>query len=217
MLCALQDAKQVVELIAAEGSQCIALAGDVTLPEFAEDAVKKTLNAFGRLDILVNNAGCQYLHDSIKNITRKQLMDTFAVNVFSAIFMAQACMPHLERGGAIINTSSVAAYKGRSDMLDYSAAKGALISFTYSLAQSPEVLEKNIRVNAVAPGHTITPMAEASHTGEKMRGFGKDTPMGRPAQPEEIAPSFVFLASDIDSSFMTGQVLHPNGGMCVHG
>ena len=212
-----QDAKTVVEMVAAEGAHCIALAGDASLADFGEDAVRKTINAFGRIDILVNNAGVQYLHDSISNITHKQLADTFAVNVYSAFFMTQAVLPHMRRGGAIINTSSVAAYKGRYDMLDYAAAKGALISFTYSLAQSPEILEKGIRVNAVAPGHTISPMVEATYSGDKARGFGKDTPMGRPAQPEEIAPSFVFLASDIDSSFMSGQVLHPNGGMPVHG
>ena len=175
-------------MVAREGSHAIALAGDAALPEFAEDAVQKTLNAFGRIDILVNNAGVQYLHDSIRNITSKQLFDTFAVNVYSAFFMSQACLKHMRRGGAIMcvpapswisqlacalkpcslrccsNTSSVAAYKGRSDMLDYAAAKGALISFTYSLAQSPEVLEKNIRVNAVAPGHTISPMVEATYS-----------------------------------------------------
>ena len=157
-------------MVAAEGSHAIALAGDAALPDFAEDAVQKTMNAFGRIDILVNNAGVQYLHDSIRNITAKQLSDTFAVNVYSAFFMTQAVLRHMSRGGAIINTSSVAAYKGRSDMLDYAAAKGALISFTYSLAQSPEVLEKNIRVNAVAPGHTISPMVEATYSGAHLVG-----------------------------------------------
>ena len=168
-------------MVAAEGSHAIALAGDVSSEAFALDAVEKTINAFGRIDILVNNAGCQRLCDSIRDINAKQLAHTFAVNTFSAFYLSKAVLPHMHRGGAIINTTSVAAYKGRCDMLDYCAAKGALVAFTYALAQSPEVLQKNIRVNAVAPGHTWTPIVEASYSREQAHQFGKDTPMVRSA------------------------------------
>jgi NAD(P)-dependent dehydrogenase (short-subunit alcohol dehydrogenase family) len=166
------------------------------------------------LNILVNNAAEQHPQDSIEHISAEQLDRTFRTNIFSYFFMTKAAIKHLKEGSAIINTTSVTAYRGSAHLLDYAATKGAIVAFTRSLSQS--LVEKGIRVNGVAPGPVWTPLIPASFEAEKVATFGSDAPMGRAAEPEEIAPSFVFLASD-DASYFTGQVLHPNGGEIVNG
>jgi NAD(P)-dependent dehydrogenase (short-subunit alcohol dehydrogenase family) len=167
-----------------------------------------------RLDILVNNAAVQYPQESITDITADQLHRTFQTNIFAMFYLVKAAMPHFQKGSSIINTTSVTAYRGSPKLLDYSSTKGAIVSFTRSLAQA--LVEKEIRVNAVAPGPIWTPLIPATFPPDKVAKFGSDVPMGRAGQPEEVAPSFVFLASD-DSSYITGQVLHPNGGEIVNG
>jgi NAD(P)-dependent dehydrogenase (short-subunit alcohol dehydrogenase family) len=168
----------------------------------------------GRLDVLVNNAAEQHPQDGIEQISADQLERTFRTNIFGMFFMTKAALPHLSQGSAIVNTTSVTAYKGSPQLLDYSATKGAIVAFTRSLSQG--LAEKGIRVNAVAPGPIWTPLIPATFPEEKVASFGADVPLQRPGQPEEVAPSYVFLASD-DSSYMTGQVLHPNGGSVVNG
>jgi len=176
--------------------------------------VKETVQELGALDILVNNAAEQHPQDSIEKISGKQLERTFRTNIFSMFFLTKAAIPHLQEGSAIVNTTSVTAYKGNPQLLDYSATKGAVVAFTRSLSQG--LVEKNIRVNGVAPGPIWTPLIPSTFPGEKVETFGSDTPMKRAGQPEEGAPCYVFLASD-DSSYITGQVLHPNGGTIVNG
>ena len=161
--------------------------------------------------------GIQTVRESFRDITPKQLHETFKTNVFSMVYFTQAALPHLSRGGSIINTTSITAYKGNPKLIDYSSTKGAQVSFTYSLSQSPELLERGIRVNAVAPGPIWTPLIPATFPAHMVKSFGGEVPMKRPGQPEEVAACFVFLASNVDSSYMTGQVLHPNGGMPIHG
>ena len=170
------------------------------------------MREFGRLDILVNNAAEQHPQDSIEDITAEQLESTFRTNIFSMFYLTKAAMPHLKAGSAVINTSSVTAYRGNPSLIDYSATKGAIIAFTRSLSQA--LAKEGIRVNAVAPGPIWTPLIPATFPADKVAKFGADTPMGRAGQPEEVAPSYVFLASD-DSSYITGQVIHPNGGDMV--
>jgi NAD(P)-dependent dehydrogenase (short-subunit alcohol dehydrogenase family) len=208
-----EDALETKRLIEAEGRRCVTIAGDVGEERFCELLVTKTLNDLGSLDILVNNAAEQHPQKSIEKISAEQLERTFRTNIFSYFFLTKAALPHLGRGSAIVNTTSVTAYRGSPALLDYSATKGAIVAFTRSLSQA--LVEKGIRVNAVAPGPIWTPLIPASFPDEKVETFGTDTPMGRPGQPEEVAPSYVFLASD-DSSYMTGQVLHPNGGEVVN-
>ena len=174
----------------------------------------KTVKELGRLDILVNNAAVQYPQDSIEAITSSQLEKTFRTNIFSYFYMTKAALPHLHKGSTIINTTSVTAYRGSDHLLDYSATKGAIVAFTRSLSKA--LLDKGIRVNGVAPGPIWTPLIAATMQDDDPAQFGSDSPMGRAGEPEEIAPSYVFLASD-DSSYMTGQVLHPNGGEIVNG
>jgi len=176
--------------------------------------VDQTVDELGKLDILVNNASEQHPQESIEDITAEQLERTFRTNVFGYFFMTKAAMKHLKEGSCIINTSSVTAYKGSAELLDYSATKGAEVAFTRSLSQN--LAEKKIRVNSVAPGPIWTPLIPSTFGEEKVETFGSDVPLGRPGQPEEVAPSYVFLASD-DASYMTGQVLHPNGGSVVNG
>jgi NAD(P)-dependent dehydrogenase (short-subunit alcohol dehydrogenase family) len=168
----------------------------------------------GRLDIVVNNAAEQHPQDALEKITAKQLERTFRTNIFSYFFLTKAALPHLKKGSAIINTTSVTAYRGSASLIDYSSTKGAIVSFTRSLAHA--VVKRGIRVNAVAPGPIWTPLIPATFPGAKVETFGSDVPMGRTGQPNEVAPCFVFLASD-DSSYITGQVLHPNGGEIVNG
>lgn len=188
---------------------------DVTQPAQIESSVQRALQQFGRIDVLVNNAGEQHPDKDITDISEEQLRRTFQTNIFGMFFLVQAARPHLGRGAAIINCTSITGYKGSSDLLDYSATKGAITAFTRSLALN--LVKDGIRVNAVAPGPIWTPLNLSGGTPpEELPDFGKDTPMGRPGQPNEVAPAFLFLAC-ADSSYMTGQVLHPNGGQIVNG
>jgi NAD(P)-dependent dehydrogenase (short-subunit alcohol dehydrogenase family) len=209
-LCEHEDAAKSKEIVEEEGRRAITIAGDIGSKEFCDDAVKRTVDAFGRLDILVNNAGEQHPDKDIRTITEEQLRRTFQTNIFGMFFMTQAARPYLKKGSAIINTTSVTMYQGSKLLLDYSATKGAITAFTRSLAKS--LVKDGIRVNAVAPGPIWTPLNPfGGQPKEKIPEFGKDTPMGRPGQPNEVAPSFLFLACE-DASYMTGQVLHPDGG-----
>jgi NAD(P)-dependent dehydrogenase (short-subunit alcohol dehydrogenase family) len=209
-----QDAEETKRLVEKEGRRCLLIAGDVGDESFCRQAVQQAVRDLGRLDILVNNAAEQHPRDSIEQISAEQLERTFRTNIFAMFFMTKAALSHLSQGSAIVNTTSVTAYKGSPQLLDYSATKGAIVAFTRSLSQG--LAEKGIRVNAVAPGPIWTPLIPSTFPEDKVASFGADVPLQRPGQPEEVAPSYVFLASD-DSSYMTGQVLHPNGGSVVNG
>jgi NAD(P)-dependent dehydrogenase (short-subunit alcohol dehydrogenase family) len=209
-----KDASETKRLVEENGRKCLLIAGDVGQEKFCRKAVKQTVSELGKVDILVNNAAEQHPQESIEKITEKQLERTFRTNIFSFFFMIKAAMKHLKKGATIINTTSVTAYKGSAHLLDYSATKGAITAFTRSLSQA--LADKAIRVNGVAPGPVWTPLIPSTFPAKDVETFGSDVPLGRPGQPEEIAPSFVFLASD-DSSYMTGQILHPNGGTVVNG
>lgn len=203
------DARETKSLVEAQGRKCILIAGDLREESFCKRIVKDTLCAFGHLDILVNNAGVQFPQVSLENITSEQLEDTFRTNIFPMFYVTKAALPHLKKGSAIINTASVTAYRGAELLIDYSATKGAIVSFTRSLALS--LVSKGIRVNGVAPGPTWTPLQPASYPAEYVAFFGSNTPMKRAAQPVELAPTYVYLASD-DSTYVTGQILHVDGG-----
>lgn len=207
------DAQETQELVKKEGRRCMAIPGDVGDEEFCRQAVEVTVQQLGSLDILVNNAAQQYPQENIEDISAEQLQHTFRVNIFSYFYMTKAAMAYLRRGSVIINTTSVTAYRGSPTLLDYSATKGAILAFTRALSQN--LVERGIRVNAVAPGPIWTPLIPASFPKEKVASFGSDVPMKRPGQPEEVAPAYVFLASN-DSSYITGQVIHPNGGEMVN-
>ena len=207
-----KDAERTASLVRAAGRRCLLIEGDVGDREFCADAVKRTLDAFAHLDILVNNAAEQHVAKDFAGIAPDQFMQTFRTNVFGMFHLTQAALPHLREGAAIVNTTSVTAFRGSPGLVDYASTKGAIVAFTRALAL--QVVEKGIRVNAVAPGPIWTPLIPASFDPDKVSTFGADTPMKRPGQPDEVAPSFVFLASS-DSSYMTGQVLHPNGGEIV--
>jgi NAD(P)-dependent dehydrogenase (short-subunit alcohol dehydrogenase family) len=209
-----KDAEDTKRLVEQEGRRCLLIPGDVGSHEHCMEAVGKVLQELGRLDVLVNNAAQQQPQDGLDKITPDQLERTFRTNIFSYFFMAQAALPHLTEGASIINTTSVTAYKGSPQLLDYSSTKGAIVSFTRSLSLA--LAEKKIRVNAVAPGPIWTPLIPSTFPPEKVATFGSDVPLKRAGEPEEVAPSYVFLASD-DASYMTGQVLHPNGGTVVNG
>jgi NAD(P)-dependent dehydrogenase (short-subunit alcohol dehydrogenase family) len=209
-----KDANETKRLVEEHGRKCLLIEGDVGQEEFCRKAVEQTMKEFAKIDILINNAAEQHPQDSIEKITEKQLQRTFRTNIFSFFFMAKAAVKHLKKGAAIINTTSVTAYKGSAHLVDYSSTKGAITSFTRSLSEA--LAEKCIRVNGVAPGPVWTPLIPSTFPAKEVETFGADVPLGRPGQPEEIAPSYVFLASD-DSSYMTGQVLHPNGGTIVNG
>ncbi|HEX8076992.1 MAG TPA: SDR family oxidoreductase [Chthoniobacterales bacterium] len=209
-----KDAKETQRLVEEHDRKCVLLPGDVGDEKSAKRIVDRTAKELGKLDILVNNASEQHPQESIEDITAEQLERTFRTNVFGYFFMTKAAMKHLREGSCIINTASVTAYKGSAELLDYSATKGAEVAFTRSLSQN--LAEKKIRVNAVAPGPIWTPLIPSTFDEEKVSTFGSDVPLKRPGQPEEVAPSYVFLASD-DASYMTGQVLHPNGGSVVNG
>lgn len=209
-----EDARKTQELVQQEGRKCLLMDGDVGQESFCRQVVEKTVEEFGRLDILVNNAAEQHDQEKLEDITEEQLERTFRTNIFAHFFMAKAALKHMKEGASIINTTSVTAYRGSSHLVDYASTKGAIVAFTRSL--SGQIAKRNIRVNAVAPGPVWTPLIPASFPAEKVEGFGSDSALGRAGQPEEIAPSYVFLASS-DSSFMTGQVLHPNGGEIING
>jgi len=208
-----EDAEETKRHVEQEGRRCLAIAGDIGDEQFCQQAVQQTVNQLGKLDILVNNAAEQHPQESIEDITAEQLERTFRTNIFSMFYLTKAALPHLHEGSAIINTTSVTAYKGNQQLLDYSATKGAIVAFTRSLSQS--LVEKGIRVNGVAPGPIWTPLIPSTFPEEKVASFGAQVPMQRAGQPEEVAPSYVFLASK-DSSYMSGQVLHPNGGEVVN-
>ena len=209
-LCEHDDAARTKEIVEKEGRRAITLPGDLGDKAFCEQAVKRTVDELGRLDILVNNAGEQHYDDDLRSITEDQLKRTFQTNIFSMFFLTQAALPHLKEGSAIINCTSETTYKGSAGLLDYSSTKGAILGFTRSLAKN--LIEKGIRVNGVAPGPIWTPLnPSGGQPPEKIPEFGKSTPMKRPGQPNEVAPSFLFLACE-DSSYMAGQVLHPDGG-----
>ncbi len=207
-LCEDNDAQKSKDIVENEGRRAILIRGDVGGKDFCDQAVQKTIDAFGKLDILVNNAGEQHEDKNIEEITEKQLRRTFQTNIFGYFFMVQAAQPYLKKGACIINTTSVTMYKGSKGLLDYSATKGAITAFTRSLAKN--LVKDGIRVNAVAPGPIWTPLNPYSD-GVSLKEFGKDTPMGRAGQPNEVAPSYLFLACE-DSSYMIGEVLHPDGG-----
>jgi NAD(P)-dependent dehydrogenase (short-subunit alcohol dehydrogenase family) len=209
------DAAETRRIVEAEGRRALTIRADGGDREACAAAVARTLDAFGKVDILVNNAGEQHPDTDITDISEEQLRRTFQTNIFGMFFMVQAVRPHLRPGAAIVNCTSVTMYQGSSELLDYSATKGAITAFTRSLSNN--LLPHGIRVNAVAPGPIWTPLNPCGGaTPEKMERFGKDTPMGRPGQPNEVAPAFLFLAC-ADASYMSGQVLHPNGGTVVNG
>ena len=214
-LCEHEDAEKTKAIVEQEGRRAILVPGDLGDPKFSSAAVQKVVDTFGRLDILVNNAGEQHADKDIQDISDEQLRRTFQTNIFAFFYLVQAALPHLKQGASIINCTSVVSFKGSEDLLDYSATKGAITAFTRSL--SGNLVEKGIRVNAVAPGPIWTPLnPSGGQPPEDIPEFGKNTPMGRPGQPNEVAPSFLFLACD-DASYMTGQILHPNGGTIVGG
>jgi NAD(P)-dependent dehydrogenase (short-subunit alcohol dehydrogenase family) len=204
-----EDAQETKRLIEQEGRTCLTIAGDVGNPDFCSSAVDQVIQRFGKLDVLVNNAAEQHPKKDIGEITPDQIERTFRTNIFGYFYMVQAAKPHLKKGAAIVNTTSVTAYRGSGDLLDYSATKGAIVAFTRSLAQ--KLASEGIRVNGVAPGPIWTPLIPSTFPAEKVKQFGANTPMERPGQPNEVAPSYLFLACE-DSSYITGSVLHPNGG-----
>jgi len=208
------DAQETCKMVEQENRKCLLIAGDLAEEAFCQKVVEQTVTELGGLDIVVNNAAVQYPQESIEQITAEQLERTFRVNIFAYFYIVKAALKHLKPRSTIINTTSVTAYHGSPQLLDYSSTKGAIVAFTRSLSQA--LVEKEIRVNAVAPGPIWTPLIPASFDAERVASHGSSAPMKRVGQPEEVAPSYVFLASD-DSSYMTGQVLHPNGGTIVNG
>jgi NAD(P)-dependent dehydrogenase (short-subunit alcohol dehydrogenase family) len=210
-----KDAEFTVRYISDKyGKTCLSVPADLSKEENCRKAAQKIIRSFGKIDVLVNNAAVQYPVDDIIKITPENLLETFSVNILAMFWMVQAVLPSMPKGGAIINTTSVTAYRGSGGLIDYSSTKGAIVAFTRSLSAS--LIEKNIRVNAVAPGPIWTPLIPATFHGEHVEKFGSDVPMGRPGQPAEVAPAYVFLAGE-DSSYITGQVIHVNGGEIVNG
>ena len=209
-----EDANKAKDLVQSEGVQCMLLAGDVGDSAFCREIVEKVKSEFGKIDILVNNAAEQHPQKSLLDISDEQLEKTFRTNIFSQFYLTKAALPHLSKGSSIINTASVTAYQGNEQLIDYSSTKGAIVSFTRALSNS--IAGQGIRVNAVAPGPIWTPLIPATFKAEQVAEFGKNVPLGRAGQPSELAPTYVYLASD-DSSYVSGQVLHVNGGSVVNG
>jgi NAD(P)-dependent dehydrogenase (short-subunit alcohol dehydrogenase family) len=209
-----RDAEKTRDLIEAEGTAALLIRGDVGRKAFCDEAVAQTVSRFGRLDILVNDAGEQHAQENVEDIPEAQIERTFRTNIFGTIFMTQAALPHLEAGARIICLTSITAYKGQDLLIDYASTKGAILAFLR--AMSSKLAPKGILVNGVAPGPIWTPLIPASFPKDAVDTFGQDTPLGRPGQPNEVAPALLFLAC-ADSSYMTGQVLHPNGGTLVGG
>ncbi|AJP73754.1 SDR family oxidoreductase [Sphingomonas hengshuiensis] len=214
-LCEHDDAAMTADIVRQEGRKALTIAGDIGDKDFCTRAIAEVIDTFGHIDVVVNNAGEQHPDKDITDITEEQLKRTFQTNIFGMFYMVQAASPHLKSGAAIVNCTSVTMYQGSKELLDYSATKGAITAFTRSLSEN--LVSKGIRVNAVAPGPIWTPLNPmGGATPEKLETFGEDTPMGRPGQPNEVAPAFLFLACE-DASYMSGQVLHPNGGTVVNG
>lgn len=209
-----EDAEETADLVEAEGSEALLLRGDVGDKRFCEEAIAEVIAHFGKIDVLVNNAAEQHPQDDLTQISEEQLERTFRTNVFGYFFLAQAALPHLDEGSSIVNTTSITAYRGSPTLIDYSATRGAVLAFTRSLSSA--LAKQQIRVNAVAPGPIWTPLIPSSFDADKVDEFGGDQPLGRVGQPNEVATCHLFLASD-ESSYMTGQVLHPNGGEIVGG
>lgn len=209
------DAQETKRLVEKEGRRCLLIAGDVGDRAFCDQAVEQTVKTLGKLDVLVNNAGEQHPQEDPEDISEEQLTRTFRTNIFAMFHLVQAALPHMKEGAAIINTASITAYAGHKELLDYSATKGAIVSFSRSLAQM--LAERKIRVNLVAPGPIWTPLIPSTFTADHVARFGQDTPLKRPGQPDEVAPAFVFLAAEQDSSYITGQTIHVNGGRIVNG
>lgn len=209
-----EDAEKTKEAIQAEGQDCLLISGDLGSETFCKDAVRKTLDEFGQIDVLVNNAAEQHPQKSLLDITAEQLEKTFRTNIFSFFHLTKAVLPHLKKGSSIINTASITAYEGNEQLIDYSSTKGAIVSFTRSLAKS--LAGQGIRVNGVAPGPIWTPLIPSTFTADKVSKFGSNTPIGRAGQPYELAPAYVYLAGD-DSSYVSGQMIHVNGGTIVNG
>ncbi|MBS4193632.1 SDR family oxidoreductase [Lederbergia citri] len=209
-----QDAENTKQLVENEGRKCIAIRGDLGQEQHCIDVVKQVMDSFGKIDILVNNAAEQHPQKSLLDITEEQLEKTFRTNIYAYFFLTKAVLPHLKVGSSIINTASITAYAGSPELLDYSATKGAIVSFTRSLSKS--LAAQRIRVNGVAPGPIWTPLIPSTFDAEKVSKFGGTQPLGRPGQPSELGPGYVYLASD-DSSYVSGQMLHINGGEVING
>lgn len=207
------DAKHTSEALAALGRKCLIIEADLKNEKNSAAIADKVINEFGKIDILVNNAGVQFPQNSILDITKDQLFNTFESNIFSLFYITKAVLPHMKSGSAIINSSSITAFEGHPTLIDYSGTKGAIVSFTRSLSLS--LTAQNIRVNAIAPGPIWTPLIVSSFSAEEVKTFGSTTPMGRAGQPCELAPAYVFLASE-DASYISGQILHVNGGMIIN-
>jgi NAD(P)-dependent dehydrogenase (short-subunit alcohol dehydrogenase family) len=209
-----EDARETLKQVEQEGRRCLLIAGDIGDESFCQQAIAQTVREMGKLNCLVNNAAEQHPQEHIRDISAEQLERTFRTNIFAMFYLVKAALPHLHKGDTIINTASVTTYRGSPQLLDYSATKGAIVGFTRSLSQA--LIKDGIRVNGVAPGPIWTPLIPSTFPPDKVATFGGDVPMERAGQPEEVAPCFLFLASD-DSSYIAGQILHPNGGEVING